>query len=72
MKLIRDGKIAKDEWSYEIESPKLPLKKPTIVDYEVWESTKGELLKQDVQIGVKLKAVSYTHLRAHETLRYIV
>ena len=56
MKLIRDGKIAKDEWSYEIESPKLPLKKPTIVDYEVWESTKGELLKQDVQIGVKLKS----------------
>ena len=36
MKLIRDGKIAKDEWSYETESPKLPLKKPTIVDYEVW------------------------------------
>ena len=56
MKLIRDGKIAKDELSYEIESPKLPLKKPTIVDYEVWESTKGELLKQDVQIGVKLKS----------------
>ena len=35
---------------------KLPLKKPTIVDYEVWDSTNDELLKQDVQIGVKLKS----------------
>jgi len=56
MKLIKDGKIAKDEWSYEAGSLKFPLNKPTIVDYEVWESEREKLLKQDVQIGIKLKS----------------
>ena len=56
MPLLKDGKIADDQWTAVADDAPLPADRPVIVSLERWQKEKDVLAGRNAPLGVRLKS----------------